>query len=706
MRIVEGSVGTANGHSRPRPHDPGDPGGPGQPADQTSLDLSARAAELAVRVAGLVEENCSPGSAQAAVDFLRSWARQSVPDVVSPMPAAPFPSEPATAAMAPLDRLCARYPYGPLDLDLILLAGLPEEHEGLAATFRALHPSGEPRPTLGLAALLAGGGPASRTRVRRLCLPGGVIGDDLVRLTGDRPLFERSIELAPAIWDALRGGDAWPTGLARVRPGTPPPGLDDWLRLPAARQAIAALAGTAARTLVCASEDEAIALSRCAALAVAAGTELAGGRIQAHDTAGTKLIAAHAALRGAVPVICVSPAGPDAPSSPAVLDLSPVPGPVLVCTRPGAVLPDSSRPLLTVPVGPIHAAGHRRAWERSVPHLAGSSVTLATRHPLDPALTAVVATDLLSSRQLGGTAELSDVAAAIRGRAVVSLPAGVSLTTPDVTWDQLILPAEQSTQLRDAVLRLDHQRTVLEDWGFGAHPGGARGVRLLFTGPPGTGKSLAAAAMAHSAGTDLLMVDVARLVSKWIGETEKNLAGAFEVAERTRAVLLLDEADVLFGARTQISDANDRYANLETAYLLQRMDTFDGLIVLTTNLRHNIDAAFMRRLDFLIEFGLPDETDRARLWDLHLGEKSPLAADVDLRALARVYPVPGAWIRNAAIGAAFLAAPSGGPITRAHVLRAIRREYAKASRPCPGEPPKTVPEQGRAAAPEGWEDRT
>ena len=262
--------------------------------------------------------------------------------------------------------------------------------------------------------------------------------------------------------------------------------------------------------------------------------------------------------------------------------------------------------MLTVPLGPLGWDDHRRAWSESVPRLRSVASTLAVRHPLDPALTAVVATDLDSQHQLGAPLLLADVSAAIRNRAGLSLPPGVSLSSPAVTWDQLVLPPEPAQQLRDAIARLDHQQLVLEDWGFGEQVRADRGVRMLFTGPPGTGKSLAAAAVAQAARTDLLVVDVARLVSKWIGETEKNLAAAFDAAERTQAVLLLDEADVLFGARTQIRDANDRYANLETAYLLQRIDGFDGLVVLTSNLRQNIDAAFLRRMDFVVEFALPD----------------------------------------------------------------------------------------------------
>jgi SpoVK/Ycf46/Vps4 family AAA+-type ATPase len=184
-----------------------------------------------------------------------------------------------------------------------------------------------------------------------------------------------------------------------------------------------------------------------------------------------------------------------------------------------------------------------------------------------------------------------------------------------------------------------------------------------------------------------LLVDVSRLVSKWLGDTEKHLAAAFDAAERTQAVLLLDEADALFGTRTEISDANDRYANLETAYLLQRLDRFDGLVILTTNLRANIDAAFIRRMDFVVEFPVPDANGRRELWNRHL-PPAVLAEDVDLPALARLYPVPGGWIRNAAIAAAYAAAEAGDLISQVHLVAAMQREYAKAALRFPGEPPR------------------
>jgi SpoVK/Ycf46/Vps4 family AAA+-type ATPase len=216
------------------------------------------------------------------------------------------------------------------------------------------------------------------------------------------------------------------------------------------------------------------------------------------------------------------------------------------------------------------------------------------------------------------------------------------------------------------------------------------GARLLLSGPPGTGKSLAAAAVATALETDLLVVDVSRIVSKWLGETEKNLSAVFDAAERTQAVLLLDEADALFATRTEVGDAHDRYANLETAYLLQRLDRFEGLVILTSNLRGNIDVAFVRRMDFVVEFPLPDSELRRELWRLHL-PADQLDPDVNVDALARLYAVPGAWVRNCAVAAAYTAAAGGGPVHQSHLVAAMRREFAKAGLSFPGEPQRREP---------------
>jgi SpoVK/Ycf46/Vps4 family AAA+-type ATPase len=298
-----------------------------------------------------------------------------------------------------------------------------------------------------------------------------------------------------------------------------------------------------------------------------------------------------------------------------------------------------------------------------------------------------VAADLrLVSRIEERAPDLNDVAASVRTRSGAAIGAGVRLVRPTATWDHLVLPRERLSQLAEAVDRLVLQARVLEEWRFLQHRSGARGVRMLFAGPPGTGKTLAAEVMANALGVDLLVVDLSRVVSKWIGETEKNLAEVFASAESARAVLLFDEADALFGKRTEVSDAHDRYANLETAYLLTRLERFEGLAILSTNLRQNIDNAFLRRLEFILDFQEPGRDERREIWRCHLPEAAPVASDVDLGELAALYSIPGGIIRNAAVAAAFLAAADGGSITRAHFLRAVRREYEKSGKAFPGMP--------------------
>jgi SpoVK/Ycf46/Vps4 family AAA+-type ATPase len=272
----------------------------------------------------------------------------------------------------------------------------------------------------------------------------------------------------------------------------------------------------------------------------------------------------------------------------------------------------------------------------------------------------------------------------------VSLSSGLKIVRPTAGWQDLVLRPERKALLRESVERLLGQLKVLDEWRFLYGRSGARGVRMLFAGPSGTGKTLSAEVIAHTLGVDLLVVDISRVVSKWIGETEKNLAQVFDAAERSTAVLLFDEADALFGKRTEVSDAHDRYANLETAYLLSRLERFEGLAILSTNLRSNIDNAFLRRLEFVVDYEEPDVSERLELWRRHVPERAPLDNDVDFRQLAALYPVVGAWIRNASVAAAFLAATDGRAIAQAHFFHAVQREYEKAGRAFPGVPASFV----------------
>jgi SpoVK/Ycf46/Vps4 family AAA+-type ATPase len=225
-----------------------------------------------------------------------------------------------------------------------------------------------------------------------------------------------------------------------------------------------------------------------------------------------------------------------------------------------------------------------------------------------------------------------------------------------------------------------HRDRVLDDWGFGTLDGRSGGLIALFSGESGTGKTMAAQVIANDLGLEAYRVDLAGVVSKYIGDTEKNLDRVFQTAEHANAVLVFDEADALFGKRSAVSDARDRYANLEVAYLLQRVETYPGVVILTTNLRQDVDQAFLRRLDFALDFPVPGAAERARLWRRHLPPAAPAEPGLDLDRLARAHPLPGGAIRNCARAAAFAAADDGGVITATHLERAVALELRKLGR--------------------------
>jgi SpoVK/Ycf46/Vps4 family AAA+-type ATPase len=251
-----------------------------------------------------------------------------------------------------------------------------------------------------------------------------------------------------------------------------------------------------------------------------------------------------------------------------------------------------------------------------------------------------------------------------------------SIRTPYV-WDDLVLPPDRVHRMHEIVRRVRHRAQVLEDWGFGRRHGGARGVTALFAGPPGTGKTMAAGIVAREVGCDLYRIDLSQVVSKYIGETEKQLERLFTEAEATDVALFFDEADALFGKRSAIKDAHDRYANIETGYLLQRLESYPGIAILATNLRKNMDEAFLRRLQVIVEFPFPGVEDRAKIWARVWPARAPVDADVDAADLARRFEISGGHIRNIAIAAAFAAAEEGVSISIRCVLNAALREFRK-----------------------------
>ncbi len=288
----------------------------------------------------------------------------------------------------------------------------------------------------------------------------------------------------------------------------------------------------------------------------------------------------------------------------------------------------------------------------------------------------------IRARAHGRTVTEADLLAGVRAQNAAGLERLARRVEPAVAWGDLVLPGHVLTQLQELVARVRRRERVLDEWGL-AHGGSrGRGVKALFAGESGTGKTMSAEVLAGALGLDLYVIDLSTVVDKYVGETEKNLDRIFAEAERVNGVLLFDEADALFGKRSDVRDAQDRYANVETAYLLQRMETFEGLAVLTTNLRANIDDAFARRLDVIVDFPMPEDHDRLRLWGLHLGPLVPRADDIDFDFLARSFRIAGGNIRNVALGAAYIAADADRAVSMLDLVRATEREYRKLGRLC------------------------
>jgi len=285
----------------------------------------------------------------------------------------------------------------------------------------------------------------------------------------------------------------------------------------------------------------------------------------------------------------------------------------------------------------------------------------------------------------------ADLFAAARSQSGHQLSAFARRVPVTYGWDDLVLPADVMDQLRELVARVEHRARVMDEWGFDAKLSGGKGISALFAGPPGTGKTMAAQVIAGALGLDLFAIDLSAVVSKYIGETEKNLERVFRAAADSDAILFFDEADALFGKRSEVRDSHDRYANMEIAYLLQRMEQYDGLAILATNLRSHLDEAFTRRLQSIVEFPFPDLAERRRIWQACLPRQTPLSPDVDLEAMAH-HRLAGGNIKNVLLGAAFLAAARGLPVGREHLLEATRREHQKMGKVVVDTEPDQVPD--------------
>ncbi len=346
----------------------------------------------------------------------------------------------------------------------------------------------------------------------------------------------------------------------------------------------------------------------------------------------------------------------------------------------------TARPVVSIPVPPPAVDRRSDQWARALTDATGTP-------PADVLLTSLAAYRL-GADEVDRAVSVATRLAVLDDRPVAPehLRAGVRAQNgagldrltrrivPSVGWDDLVLPAPTRRQLGELVLRARHRERVLGEWRMRPGGGRGRGVVALFAGESGTGKTMSAEVVAAEIGMDLYVVDLSTVVDKYVGETEKNLERIFTEAAGVHGVLLFDEADAVFGKRSEVKDARDRYANVESAYLLQRMESFDGIAVLTTNMKSNVDEAFTRRIDVIADFPVPDVAQRRALWDRCLGTALPRAADLDLAFCAERFELTGGSIRSCAVTAAYLAADADRPVAMSDVVASIHQEYRKLGR--------------------------
>jgi hypothetical protein len=580
----------------------------------------------------------------------------------------------------------------PADLDLLIVALAPDLDARLEALYGYLHDDvSRRRASIGLALELAGvprPGAAPRSRLQ----PGAPLIDaGLLQIEeGERPFLTRGLRvpdrvtmyllgddrpdalLQPVLGEAgpSAGGD--PAALARaLREGSRLAYLREAREGSASGLAVAALAELSAPAVVLdlrrvAPDADLAVLASCAGReARLRGAGLVAGPLDVLVARGTQAVRTFAEL-----------------GWPTVLHGS--------CSWD----PGHSR---TVPVQlevglatPDERAGW---WRASLEHGEAEGVDVAAETTQFRLAPRQIARAALSARQQaalhGAPITPDDLRAGARAQNAADLERCARRVAPVVGFDDLVLPGEQVAQLHELAARARHRELVLDEWGLGKSSSKGRGITGLFAGDSGTGKTMSAEVVAHDLGLDLYVIDLSTVVDKYIGETEKNLDRVFSDAEGMNAVLLFDEADALFGKRSEVSDARDRYANVEVAYLLQRMELFDGIAILTTNMRANVDEAFTRRLDVVIDFPRPEEADRLRLWQINLPTEVPRAGDDDLEFLAHAFDLSGGNIRNVCVCAAFLAADAGRLLSMGDLVRGVAIEYRKLGRMC------TVSEFGR-----------
>jgi len=580
-----------------------------------------------------------------------------------------------------LRELAAVVGLSDLDVDLLLVALAADLDPRFEQLFGYLNDDvTRRRPSASVALTLCGAALADAGARARL-LSGPLVTGDLLALEDpDRPLPGRALRVPDRVVGHLLGDDTPDPALTAVLADPPevlwgdPAPLGRALRSGALLAYLREPATGSARILA----GEALR---------AAGHEVVGldlARLAAErDAPGLVALAVREArLRRAGIVAGPVTAVADRPAL--LRELRADPQPVLLFGDTAWDPVWTQRPPVVVEVPASTAAERTGLWQEALEGtLPGAEIRQATaQFRLSPEQVARAARTARAQAALGADGRLTGVhlqagARAENGSALDRLARRVD---PVVGWADLVLPDPVLLSLQELAMRARHRERVLGDWAMRPGAGRGHGVAALFAGDSGTGKTMSAEVVARELGLDLYVVDLATVVDKYVGETEKNLERIFTAASGVNGVLLFDEADAVFGRRSEVKDAHDRYANIESAYLLQRMETFDGLVVLATNLRANIDEAFTRRLDVIVDFPLPDPEHRALLWDRCLGRLMGRAEDLDLDFLGRAFELAGGGIRSAAVTAAYLAAEDGTPVTMTHLVTAVQREYRKLGR--------------------------
>ena len=615
----------------------------------------------------------------------------------------------ARSAMArglrmPFIELCREFGLSSIAAHILMVAIAPSIRGEIARLFGILG-NDENRPILDrflIENVIAGQERSLRAEIaRELADDAPLFRFGLLRVAGGErgsPLFG-AITVDPVLVERIRGRPAEMSAseVASIRAGTRP--LEE-LHIPAQVKRDLVLALATPRTpdnplrLVLRGRRGAGRHTVIATMAARVGRTIAGIDCHRLPRAG-KLMAVglrqelfRALLRGAVPVVSgLEAADPaDAEGQDLIKQaLRAHPGPVIIRAAPEASIPlDPGYVTLRLP--PLSEGERADFWRMALAEAklhCGDVDGLAARYRVGPGVISHVISQAVArqvhDRAATGDDEVADAGPMLEEVARQHIATRLAHIATHVTrlarWEQVALPDDVHDSIREFIARISHRKTVYEKWGFDSKMSTSRGLTALFYGPPGTGKSMVAGLIARELGLELYRVDLARIVSKWIGETEKNLAEVFDAAEDGQVVVLFDEADSLFAKRTEVKSSVDRYANLEVNYLLQRLDTFEGVAVLTTNLEGSIDQAFKRRMSLRLHFPFPDEDMRTRLWAAHIPAEVPIAGDFDFQDLARRFPLSGGYIRNSTLRGAFLAAQENRALSQEHLLRAIALEY-------------------------------